>query len=341
MSLMMICIQSKNNILFMIDEQQEINDYIPVGLRIKQARVKQGIALRDLAHELKITDRILEALEQSDFSKLPAPIYARGFVKMCAEYLGMNEEELAKDFSNELHGTQGATEQKITPQQLRSFHRPLFAITPRVTMIAVGVLIVLIALGYLFFEVRGFTRAPALTLSSPLDNAKIESNNVLVKGKTDTTAEVKINGEKTFVKSDGTFEENVGIGPGVNKISVSAKSIGGKEHVIEREVLVEQDQPQVSPTASPNAFASPVASSGDTQLKIKVDSDVWVSVLVDGKTVFSGTINVGQEKDFSGKSISVTAGRANKVQVQKNGGEWTILADTPGVAKIIFGESSK
>jgi cytoskeletal protein RodZ len=322
----------------MAEDQQEIGDYISVGSRIRKSRVNQGIALRDLAHELKITDKILEALEQSDFSKLPAPVYVRGFVKMCAEYLGLDGDELARDFLSELHSAQEKTEQKITPQQLRSFHRPFFVITPRVTTIAVGVLIVLIAFGYLFFEVRGFTRAPSLTLSSPLNNAKIESNNVLVKGKTDATAEVKINGEKIFVKSDGTFEENVGIGSGVNKISVSAKSIGGKERVVEREVLVEQNQPEAIPTASPGATASPVISNGNTQLKIKTDSDVWVSVLVDGKTAFSGIINVGQENDFSGKSISVTAGRANKVQVQKNGGEWAVLADTPGVAKnVIFG----
>lgn len=326
----------------MVDEQKEIGGYVPVGSRIKQARVNQGIALRDLAHELKITDKILESLEQSDFSKLPAPVYARGFVKMCSEYLGLDADELAKDFLNELHGAQESVEQKITPQQLRSFHRPFFAITPRVTTVAAGILIVLVALGYLFFEVRGFTRAPALTLSSPLNNAKTNSNNVLVKGKTDQTAEVKINGEKTFVKSDGTFEENVGIGPGVNKISVSAKSIGGKERVVEREVLVEQGQPEATPSISPGATASPEAVNGITQLKIKTNSDVWISVLVDEKMAFSGTINIGQEKDFSGKSISVTAGRANQVQIQKNGGEWAVLADTPGVAKnIVFGESPK
>jgi cytoskeletal protein RodZ len=326
----------------MVDNEQEVSGYISVGSRIKNARVDQGIALRDLAHELKITDKILEALEKSDFSKLPAPVYAKGFVKMCAEYLGLDGEELVKDFSNELHGAQETTEQKITPQQLRSFHRPFFLITPRITTITAGILVVFIALGYLFFEVRGFTRAPALSLSSPLDNAKIKSNDVLVKGKTDTTAEVKINGEKTFVKSDGTFEESVGVGPGVNKISVSAKSIGGKERVLEREVLVEQSQPEVGPSASPNATASPVVSDGNTQLKIKTDSDVWVSVLVDGKTMFSGTMNIGQEKDFSGKSISVTAGKANKVQVQKDGGKWVVLADTPGVAKnVLFGENPK
>jgi len=323
----------------MVDEQQEIGGYVSVGSRIKNARVSQGIALRDLAHELKITDKILEALEQSDFSKLPAPVYSRGFVKMCAEYLGLDGDELAKDFLNELHSGQEVTEQKIIPKRMKSFNKPFFSITPRLTTIAAGILVVLAALGYLFFEVRGFTRAPALTLSSPSDNAKLKSNNVLVKGKTDSTAEVKINGEKTFVKSDGTFEENVGVGPGVNKISVSAKSIGGKERVVEREILVEQDQPQTTPSASPGMVISPSPNNGSTQLKIKTDSDVWVSVSVDGKIMFSGTISVGQEKDFSGKSIGITAGRANQVQVQKNSGEWTVLADTPGVAKgIIFGE---
>ena len=106
--------------------------------------------------------------------------------------------------------------------------------------------------------------------------------------------------------------------------------------------MVEQEQVGPSASASPSATASPTIVNGSTKLKVKTDSDVWISVWVDGKTVFSGTMNVGQEKDFSGKTISITAGKGDKVQVQENDGAWKVLADVPGVVRSIsFGESLK
>lgn len=318
-------------------ETEEESSYVKVGQRLRHKREWQHQSLLEIARELKITEKSLRAIEEHDLEKLPALVYARGFVKLYAEYVGLDPKQLVADFTAEYQVAKVSREQKITPQQLRSFRRAPFTLTPKLVAVIVGIFVALMALSYLFFEVRGFTRAPALSLDSPADNTRIKGENVSVQGKTDPSAEVKINGEKTFVQNDGSFSEVISVGPGLNKIRVSAKSIGGKERVLEREVLVEQAEPTPGPSVSPAASAEPTPANGMTSVKIKAMEDVWVAFLQDGKQVFSDILKKDEEKQFTGKAISVSAGKGNKVQVQQDNGEWLELAKTPGAIKnVVF-----
>ena len=313
-----------------VSEELEETEYVPVGQRLKRKREWQHQSLLDVSRALKITEKSLRAIEELDVEKLPAQVYARGFVKLYAEFMGFDVDQTVADFTTELDKTHVSKEQKITPQQLRSFRGPKLIITPRLVMITIVVLVVIIALSYLFFEVRGFTRAPMLTISSPADDSRIKENNVTVKGKTDPTAEVKINGEKVFVQSDGSFSETIGIGPGLNKISVSAKSIGGKESTVSKEVLVEESQSTASPSVSLESSLIPEVNDGIVQLQMKTDEEVWVSVVVDGKSAFNGVIESGEEKSFSGEEINVTAGKGNNVQIKEGNGDWKVLSEHQG-----------
>jgi cytoskeletal protein RodZ len=318
------------------ENSEDETEYVPVGERLRRKREWQHQSLLEISRALKITEKSLKAIEELDVEKLPAQVYARGFVKLYAEFLGLDAEQIVTDFTTELAAVSVNKEQKITPHQLRSFRRTRITITPRIITVVAVILVAIIALVYLSFEVRGFTRAPALTLSSPNDNVKIKENNILVKGKTDPTAEVKINGEKVFVQSDGSFSETIGIGSGINKISVSARSIGGKERVVEREVLVEQKEPTPTPPTSPDTVAGPSVPAGNIELQIKTDEAVWVSVTVDGKSALNATLNVGDEKSFIGKEIKITAGKGNKVQIKQGSGDWKVLSENVGVVRNVF-----
>lgn len=311
--------------------------YVPVGQRLRNKREWQHQLLSDVSRTLKINEKSLQAIEDGDMKKLPALVYARGFVKLYAEHLGLDSEQLVADFTNEINAVLGSREQKLTPQQLRSFHRQMIIITPRFVAIAVSVFIALIALTYLFFEVRGFTKPPMLEIISPAANSEVKTDTVEVRGKTDPTAEVKINDEKTFVQSDGTFSEKISVGPGLNKIRIVAKSISEKERVIEREILVAQDNSSPTSEPKPESTPSPEAASGMVSLVVKSDDVVWISIVVDGKNAYSGSLSPNDEKQFSGKEISITAGKGNRVQVKEGNEDWKVLATNPGVVKnIIF-----
>src|SRR5947209_10119084 len=68
------------------------------GERMRREREMRGITLEAISEKTKITTRTLEALEKDDFDKLPGGISNKGFVRSYAQFLGMNEEQVLKDF---------------------------------------------------------------------------------------------------------------------------------------------------------------------------------------------------------------------------------------------------
>ena len=55
-----------------------------LGTRLKQAREERGISLNEIATATKISPTTLEALERSDYARLPGGIFSRSFVRAYA-----------------------------------------------------------------------------------------------------------------------------------------------------------------------------------------------------------------------------------------------------------------
>lgn len=65
-----------------------------VGEELRRAREAQGLAVSDVAHQLKFVPRQIEALEQERFKSLPGPTIARGMVRNYARLLQLDPEPL-------------------------------------------------------------------------------------------------------------------------------------------------------------------------------------------------------------------------------------------------------
>ncbi len=73
------------------------NGNAKIGPVLEQARKERGLTLEDAEHATKIRKRYLAGLEREDFGVLPDAVYARGFLKTYANYLGLDGEELARE----------------------------------------------------------------------------------------------------------------------------------------------------------------------------------------------------------------------------------------------------
>jgi cytoskeletal protein RodZ len=69
-----------------------------IGARLRLAREQQGKSVRDVAEATKISAATVDALEKNDFSRLPGGIFARAFVRSCAQEVGLDPERLVQDF---------------------------------------------------------------------------------------------------------------------------------------------------------------------------------------------------------------------------------------------------
>jgi cytoskeletal protein RodZ len=64
------------------------------GNWLRQQREIRNITLREISDNTKIAMRYLEALEEDRFEVLPAPIFAKGFLREYAKYVGLDPDEV-------------------------------------------------------------------------------------------------------------------------------------------------------------------------------------------------------------------------------------------------------
>lgn len=69
-----------------------------VGRALREAREARELSFEDVERETRIGRRYLEAIEDEDHDALPAPVYARGFVRSYARFLGLDADSLSSLF---------------------------------------------------------------------------------------------------------------------------------------------------------------------------------------------------------------------------------------------------
>jgi cytoskeletal protein RodZ len=117
-----------------------------LGNTLKQARESRELPLREIEWATKIKSSYLEALEAEDFENLPAPVYARGFLRTYARYLDLDPDPLIAEYNQQ---AVAANEIVSTRPAVRPDRRP-FALTPG--MIVGAVCVVLLAVFLLYVK---------------------------------------------------------------------------------------------------------------------------------------------------------------------------------------------
>jgi hypothetical protein len=69
-----------------------------IGPILEHARKEKGLTLDEVEQATKIRKRYLVDLERENYGALPDAVYARGFLKTYGDYLGLDGEELAREF---------------------------------------------------------------------------------------------------------------------------------------------------------------------------------------------------------------------------------------------------
>jgi len=88
---------------------------------LRRQREMREISLRDIADRTKISLRYLEAMENDRFDLLPAPIFAKGFLREYARYVGLSPDDVVNHYLSVHHPEELATDPK---EDTRVRHRP-------------------------------------------------------------------------------------------------------------------------------------------------------------------------------------------------------------------------
>lgn len=96
---------------------------VELGAALRVEREKRGLDLEDAANKLKISARLLRALEEGDEQSLPPLAYTKGFIRSYASYVGLSAEEVSEAL--------GALEAATEPTAPQNVYEPEMVLTPR------------------------------------------------------------------------------------------------------------------------------------------------------------------------------------------------------------------
>lgn len=91
----------------------------PPGRKLQAARERAGLSQRRIAEELRLEERVIDALERGDQQVLPAPIFVRGYLRNYAGLLGLPSEDLIAEYNRQLEAetTAVGTRRKVDRQE--------------------------------------------------------------------------------------------------------------------------------------------------------------------------------------------------------------------------------
>jgi cytoskeletal protein RodZ len=137
-----------------------------VGDLLHAAREKKGVDLYRAERDTKIRARHLSALEDGDYAELPGAVYAKGFLRNYALYLGLDPTEVLDRWHEEQDPVQRtSTVAVVPPPQPLTDPRSGLTFTPSHVVGAVLALVVVLFLGYVGMQLFRFSQVPELRLN--------------------------------------------------------------------------------------------------------------------------------------------------------------------------------
>lgn len=85
-----------------MSENNSEQKHVEIGKKLQAARQAKGYTLDDLQQITKIQKRYLIAIEDEKFDELPGDFYVRAFVKQYANTVGLDGDDLLKEYEDDL-----------------------------------------------------------------------------------------------------------------------------------------------------------------------------------------------------------------------------------------------
>src|SRR5262245_9787785 len=214
--------------------------------RLAMAREKKGVDLVRAERDTKIRVRYLSALENGDYRDLPGAVYTKGFLRNYAIYLGLDPEDVLRQWRRE-RGDAAAPEPVIVPPRpLEEPARPL-RFSSSVVVAALLTAAVVLFFVYLGSQLLRYSRPPDLTVTNPavaVLSVEEDATTYQLAGMTSPGAVVTISSPgrpdlTATAQSSGEWSAQVDLRRGQNRFTITARNPEtGKEAETPREVVI-------------------------------------------------------------------------------------------------------
>lgn len=149
-----------------------------IGRMFREARERKGVTVSEAAAATRMKVQHIEAIERNDFDYMPAPIYTKGFLRIYAEYLGLDPERVIREYLEQYPAAPPTPPPAPEPKESRAAEwksrwRALVSAVWQqygrtVQRVAAGVLIAVVIVSLMAGLIRYLRRLPATEASSQL-----------------------------------------------------------------------------------------------------------------------------------------------------------------------------
>jgi transcriptional regulator with XRE-family HTH domain len=141
---------------------------------LRRQREMREISLREIADRTKISLRYLEAMEADRFDILPAPIFAKGFLREYARYVGLSPDEVVNHYLS-VQAPEDGDENEVKKEEIRGVRdgdKPARGWTWGLLLLLAGALLLaLVALfNYLAQRREGSAEQPPPSIAAPVES---------------------------------------------------------------------------------------------------------------------------------------------------------------------------
>ena len=235
-----------------------------VGDRLRDAREAKGVDLFRVERDTKIRSKYLAALEDGEFADLPGDVYARGFLRNYASYLGLDCDEIEEDWRREagtttpVRGPSFAGPRPITVNRGIVFQRSHIAIVAVVLIVAiVGV--------YFGYQVTRFLSYPTVAVVAPdVAHVTVETGvtgyELTGTSTAGATIEISVDGQPaktTLADETGHWTYPATLHPGANQFDITAENLDTGHASKTQQVVIEVPIVTPTPPSPVVAFSAP------------------------------------------------------------------------------------
>lgn len=203
------------------------------------ARLEQRLDVEDIARDLQISPLYLEALEQGNYAKLPCLIYTRNFVKCYGNALGLNIQQLMKQFEHEWQLFEKHQQPLLNVEKKMSVDAKDLWRMPRWIRLASTAVFMIALVSYFGFELYALRQPPELAVYAPDEEVITDKQLIQIEGEAEAEVVLTINDQEVLSDSQGYFKELVGLQPGMNIVEIKAKKKYSQENTVYRKIMVE------------------------------------------------------------------------------------------------------
>lgn len=313
-----------------------------LGEKLKSIRLERRLSIVEVSKYTKIQTKYLEYMEDGNYTKLPADVYVKGFLRSWASYMGVNEQALTKQYEREkgIHKNIKKIAQEERVVNPIKFSK--LVITPKLVIASFLTVAALAVFFYLYREVESFVSTPRLVVYEPVDNSTFEGQIARVTGIAERGSAVFVNDQAVLTNEKGEFGQDISLQEGLNTIVVKARNKFDKEAT--KSITLNANFQNVLNDQSGVLAQEDLPTQDTLAVEVWVKSEpVWLSIEADGNLVYSGNLNHDTIQKMEAKEkVSITSSRGNETFIKLNGKDLGPLAETPDAVKdVIFTHEGK